>query len=80
MSRCAPRSLVRVRVRVRGPTPNPSPNRNRNPEQVRAKELGNAAFSSGQHATAIKHFTLAIRLDKSNHILYRLGLGLGCQP
>ena len=23
---------------------------------VRAKELGNAAFSSGQHATAIKHF------------------------
>ena len=37
---------------------------------ARAKELGNAAFSAGEHAAAIKHFTLAIRLDKTNHILY----------
>ena len=37
---------------------------------MRAKEQGNAAFSAGQHDTAIKHFTLAIRLDKTNHILY----------
>ena len=44
--------------------PNPSPDPNRNPNPKQA----------------IKHFTLAIRLDKSNHILYRLGLGLGCQP
>ena len=37
---------------------------------VRAKEQGNAAFGAGQHAEAIKHFTLAIRLDKTNHLLF----------
>jgi len=37
---------------------------------LRAKEMGNAAFSAGHHSTAIKHFTLAIRLDKNNHLLY----------
>ena len=35
-----------------------------------AKEKGNAAFGAGRYAEAAKHFTLAINLDKANHILY----------
>ena len=35
-----------------------------------AKEKGNAAFGTGRYSEAAKHFTLAINLDKANHILY----------
>jgi len=35
-----------------------------------AKSKGNAAFSSGDYATAITHFTEAINLSPTNHILY----------
>jgi stress-induced-phosphoprotein 1 len=31
---------------------------------------GNAAFSNGDYTAAIKHFTAAIELDPSNHVLY----------
>jgi tetratricopeptide (TPR) repeat protein len=31
---------------------------------------GNAAFSAGNYEEAIKHFTDAIALDPSNHVLY----------
>ena len=34
------------------------------------KQLGNKAFSAGDHDTAIKHFTDAIALDPSNHVLF----------
>jgi len=34
------------------------------------KNLGNKAFSAGDHPTAIKHFTDAIALDQNNHILF----------
>jgi len=36
----------------------------------RAKEKGNAAFSAGDFANAVKHFSLAIRLDPKSHIFY----------
>jgi stress-induced-phosphoprotein 1 len=35
-----------------------------------AKKLGNEAFARGDHETAIKHFSEAIGLDPSNHVLY----------
>uniref|UniRef100_A0A1J3IQJ2 Hsp70-Hsp90 organizing protein 3 n=1 Tax=Noccaea caerulescens TaxID=107243 RepID=A0A1J3IQJ2_NOCCA len=35
-----------------------------------AKAKGNAAFSSGEYATAITHFTEAINLAPTNHVLY----------
>ncbi|CAH8310847.1 unnamed protein product [Eruca vesicaria subsp. sativa] len=35
-----------------------------------AKSKGNAAFSSGDYASAITHFTSAINLSPTNHILY----------
>ncbi|CAK7355792.1 unnamed protein product [Dovyalis caffra] len=35
-----------------------------------AKAKGNAAFSSGDYTTAIKHFTDAIALSPTNHVLY----------
>ncbi|XP_010455678.1 PREDICTED: hsp70-Hsp90 organizing protein 3 [Camelina sativa] len=35
-----------------------------------AKSKGNAAFSSGDYATAITHFTEAINLAPTNHVLY----------
>ncbi|CAN0842001.1 Hsp70-Hsp90 organizing protein 2 [Linum grandiflorum] len=35
-----------------------------------AKAKGNAAFSAGDFATAVKHFTEAISLSPSNHVLY----------
>ncbi|XVF13314.1 hypothetical protein REPUB_Repub08aG0198100 [Reevesia pubescens] len=35
-----------------------------------AKAKGNAAFSSGDFNTAIKHFTEAINLSPTNHVLY----------
>ncbi|KAE8730707.1 hypothetical protein F3Y22_tig00002890pilonHSYRG00035 [Hibiscus syriacus] len=35
-----------------------------------AKAKGNAAFSSGDFNTAIKHFTEAINLAPTNHVLY----------
>ncbi|KAL1190866.1 Hsp70-Hsp90 organizing protein 3 [Cardamine amara subsp. amara] len=34
------------------------------------KSKGNAAFSSGDYATAINHFTEAINLSPTNHVLY----------
>ncbi|KAG7305966.1 hypothetical protein JYU34_008531 [Plutella xylostella] len=34
------------------------------------KELGNAALSSEDFETAVKHYTEAIALDPSNHVLY----------
>jgi len=34
------------------------------------KQLGNKAFTSGDHVTANTHFTAAIDLDPTNHILY----------
>jgi len=34
------------------------------------KQLGNKAFSAGDHPTAIKHFSEAIGLDANNHVLY----------
>eukprot|EP00128_Syssomonas_multiformis_P007694 Colp12_sorted_trinity150504_noHs@23144 len=34
------------------------------------KNLGNTAFTSGDYHGAIKHFTEAISLDPSNHVLY----------
>lgn len=35
-----------------------------------AKAKGNAAFSAGDYATAVKHFTDAIALSPTNHVLY----------
>ncbi|PPD72249.1 hypothetical protein GOBAR_DD30849 [Gossypium barbadense] len=35
-----------------------------------AKAKGNAAFSSGDFNTAVKHFTEAINLSPTNHVLY----------
>ncbi|CAN1333297.1 Hsp70-Hsp90 organizing protein 2 [Linum perenne] len=35
-----------------------------------AKAKGNAAFSAGDYSTAVKHFTDAIALSPSNHVLY----------
>ncbi|KAJ6701553.1 TPR REPEAT CONTAINING PROTEIN [Salix koriyanagi] len=35
-----------------------------------AKAKGNAAFSSGDYAAAVKHFTDAIALSPTNHVLY----------
>ncbi|CAN7123975.1 unnamed protein product [Brassica rapa subsp. narinosa] len=35
-----------------------------------AKSKGNAAFSSGDYAAAITHFTEAINLSPTNHVLY----------
>ncbi|KAE9613160.1 hypothetical protein Lal_00027632 [Lupinus albus] len=35
-----------------------------------AKAKGNAAFSSGDYATAIRHFSDAIALSPTNHVLY----------
>eukprot|EP00982_Pelagococcus_subviridis_P000761 6308-Pelagococcus_subviridis.AAC.1 len=37
---------------------------------VEAKEKGNAAFASGDYAKAAKQFTMAIRFDKTNHVLF----------
>jgi stress-induced-phosphoprotein 1 len=37
---------------------------------LEAKNKGNAAFSSGDFQTAIKHFTEAISYDPNNHVLY----------
>ncbi|KAI0240151.1 Hsp90 cochaperone [Massospora cicadina] len=34
------------------------------------KALGNKAFAASDHATAIKHFSDAIELDPTNHVLY----------
>ena len=34
------------------------------------KAQGNAAFSAGDYSAAIKHFTEALALDSSNHVLY----------
>ncbi|KAJ6933431.1 hsp70-Hsp90 organizing protein 3-like [Populus alba x Populus x berolinensis] len=35
-----------------------------------AKSRGNAAFSAGDYATAVEHFTDAIALSPTNHVLY----------
>ena len=35
-----------------------------------AKDKGNASFAGGRYEEASKHFTLAINLDKNNHVLY----------
>nr|KYP67195.1 Heat shock protein STI [Cajanus cajan] len=35
-----------------------------------AKAKGNAAFSSGDYAAAIRHFSDAIALAPTNHVLY----------
>jgi len=37
---------------------------------VEAKNKGNAAFSAGNFEEAITHFTEAIKLDPTNHVLY----------
>lgn len=37
---------------------------------LEAKNKGNAAFSAGNFDEAVKHFTEAIALDASNHVLY----------
>ena len=34
------------------------------------KDLGNKAFSAGKFAEAIEHFTEAISMDSSNHVLF----------
>jgi stress-induced-phosphoprotein 1 len=34
------------------------------------KTLGNTAFSAGNFEEAIKHFSQAIEVDPSNHVLY----------
>ena len=46
-----------------------------------AKRKGNEAFAAGDYAKAAKQFTMAIRMDKKNHVLFsnrsaaRCGLG-----
>ena len=35
-----------------------------------AKRKGNAAFAAGEFAKAVKQFTMAIRMDKTNHVLF----------
>ena len=46
-----------------------------------AKRKGNEAFAAGDYAKAAKQFTMAIRMDKTNHVLFsnrsaaRCGLG-----
>ena len=35
-----------------------------------AKQKGNAAFSGGDYPKAVKQFTMAIRMDKQNHVLF----------
>ena len=35
-----------------------------------AKQKGNAAFSAGDYPKAVKQFTMAIRMDKQNHVLF----------
>eukprot|EP01116_Phalansterium_solitarium_P022139 TRINITY_DN7199_c0_g1_i1.p1 TRINITY_DN7199_c0_g1~~TRINITY_DN7199_c0_g1_i1.p1 ORF type:complete len:561 (+),score=169.48 TRINITY_DN7199_c0_g1_i1:84-1766(+) len=37
---------------------------------VEAKNKGNAAFSAGNFTEAVQHFTEAIKLDSTNHVLY----------
>jgi tetratricopeptide (TPR) repeat protein len=37
---------------------------------VLVQSKGNASFSSGNFQEAIGHFTAAIELDESNHVLY----------
>lgn len=37
-------------------------------EELKAK--GNAAFSAGKFEEAVEHFTAAITIDPSNHVLY----------
>ena len=34
------------------------------------KAEGNAAFSAGRYAEAVTHFSAAIELDPTNHVLY----------
>ncbi|ORX72064.1 TPR-like protein [Linderina pennispora] len=34
------------------------------------KSLGNKAFAAGSHEEAINHFTKAIEIDPTNHVLY----------
>lgn len=34
------------------------------------KALGNAAFSAGRYKEAVRHFSDAIAVDASNHVLY----------
>lgn len=43
---------------------------------------GNAAFQSGNHEEAVKHFTEAIELDPQNHVLYsnRSAALVRCKP
>ena len=36
----------------------------------RAKQQGNDAFARGAYEEAVKHFSLAVRLDPKNHVLY----------
>ena len=35
-----------------------------------AKRKGNAAFAAGEYSKAVKQFTMAIRMDKTNHVLF----------
>jgi len=35
-----------------------------------ARRKGNAAFAAGEFAKAVKQFTMAIRMDKTNHVLF----------
>jgi len=35
-----------------------------------AKKKGNEAFSAGDFSKAVKQFTMAIRMDKTNHVLF----------
>ena len=35
-----------------------------------AKKKGNEAFSAGDFSKAMKQFTMAIRMDKTNHVLF----------
>ena len=35
-----------------------------------AKQKGNVAFSAGDYPKAVKQFTMAIRMDKQNHVLF----------
>jgi tetratricopeptide (TPR) repeat protein len=45
-----------------------------------AKKKGNEAFSGGDFVKAVKQFTMAIRMDKTNHVLFsnRSGAHCGC--
>ena len=47
---------------------------------AKAKKKGNAAFAAGDFQKAVKQFTMSIRMDKSNYVLFsnRSGAYCGC--